>query len=51
MKHAEDLTDLFERYAAEVGRHLPWRGRDDIEREIAATLADRLDDRMAGSGR
>ncbi|MCX7031630.1 MAG: hypothetical protein NTU62_16125 [Spirochaetes bacterium] len=51
MRHAEDITDLFARYAAEVGRHLPWRGRDDIEREIAATLADRLDDRMAGSGR
>jgi hypothetical protein len=51
MRHAEDITDLFARYAAEVGRHLPWRGRDDIEREIAATLADRLDDRLAGSGR
>jgi len=51
MRHAENITDLFVRYAAEVGRHLPWRGRDDIEREIAATLADRLDDRVAGSGR
>lgn len=51
MKHAEDITDLFARYAAEVGRHLPWRGRDDIEREIAATLADRLDDRLGGSNR
>jgi hypothetical protein len=50
MRHAEDITDLFARYAAEVGRHLPWRGRDDIEREIAATLADRLDDRVAGRG-
>jgi hypothetical protein len=51
MRHAEDITDLFARYAAEVGRHLPWRGRDDIEREIAATLADRLDDRMGAAGR
>jgi len=51
MRHADDITDLFARYAAEVGRHLPWRGRDDIEKEIAATLADRLDDRVGGSGR
>jgi hypothetical protein len=51
MRHAEDILDLFARYAAEVGRHLPWRGRDDIEREIAATLADRLDDRVGSSGR
>ncbi len=51
MRHADDITDLFARYAAEVGRHLPWRGREDIEREIAATLADRLDDRVGGSGR
>jgi len=51
MRHADDITDLFARYAAEVGRHLPWRGRDDIEREIAATLADRLDDRAGGAGR
>ena len=51
MRHAEDITDLFARYAAEVGRHLPWRGRDDIEREIAATLADRLDDRVGAAGR
>lgn len=51
MKHADDITDLFARYAAEVGRHLPGKGREDIEREITATLADRLDDRLAGSGR
>jgi len=51
MRHAEDITELFARYAAEVGRHLPWRGRDDIEREIAATLADRLDDRIAATRR
>jgi hypothetical protein len=51
MRYAEDITDLFARYAAEVGRHLPWRGRDDIEREIAATLADRLDDRAGAAGR
>ena len=51
MRHADDITDLFARYAAEVGRHLPWRGREDIEREMAATLADRLDDRAGASGR
>jgi hypothetical protein len=50
MRHADAITDLFARYAAEVGRHLPWRGREDIEREIAATLADRLDDRVAAAG-
>jgi hypothetical protein len=48
MRHADDVTDLFARYTAEVGRYLPGKGRDDIEREIAATLADRLDDRAGG---
>jgi hypothetical protein len=48
MRHPEDVTELFARYAAEVGRHLPAKGREDIEREIAATLADRLDDRAGG---
>ena len=51
MRHAEEIADLFARYTAEVGRYLPYRGRNDIEREIAATLADRLDDRVAASGR
>jgi hypothetical protein len=51
MRHADDIADLFARYAAEVGRHLPVRGREDIEREIAATLADRLDDQVGPSGR
>jgi hypothetical protein len=51
MRHVEDITDLLTRYAAEVGRHLPGRGRNDIEREIAATLADRLDDRVGAAGR
>jgi hypothetical protein len=49
MTHADEIRDLFSRYAAEVGRHLPYRGRQDIEREIEATLADRLDDRVAPS--
>jgi hypothetical protein len=34
-----------------VGKYLPSRGREDIEREIAGTLADKLDDRLAGAGR
>jgi hypothetical protein len=51
MRHTDEITDLFARYAAEVGRHLPPRGREDIEREMAATLADRLDDRVGPSGR
>jgi hypothetical protein len=50
MKQNEEIRDLFARYAAEVGKHLPNRGREDIEREIATTLADRLDDRVGTSG-
>jgi hypothetical protein len=46
MTSREDIKDLFARYAAVVGRFLPAKGRQDIEREIEATLADRLDDRM-----
>jgi hypothetical protein len=49
MTHSDEIRDLFARYAAEVGRHLPFRGRQDIEREIEATLADQLDDRVAPS--
>ena len=51
MTQSEEIRDLFARYAAEVGRYLPASGRADIEREIAATLADRLDDRMKAAGR
>jgi hypothetical protein len=51
MTQSEDIRDLFARYAAEVGNYLPASGRADIEREIAATLADRLDDRMKAAGR
>ena len=50
MMQNEEIHDLFARYAAEVGKHLPNRGREDIEREIATTLADRLDDRVGPSG-
>ncbi len=50
MTQSEEIRDLFARYAAEVGKYLPNNGRADIEREIAATLADRLDDRMKPAG-
>ena len=50
MDHGEKINDLFTRYAAEVGRHLPQKGRDDIQREILATLQDRLDDIAERSG-
>jgi hypothetical protein len=51
MTQNDEIRDFFARYAAEVGKHLPVRGREDIEREIATTLADRLDDRAGPSGR
>jgi hypothetical protein len=47
MQQNEDIRDLFARYAEQVGKYLPAKGREDIEREIAATLADKLDDKTA----
>jgi hypothetical protein len=37
--------NLIERYAAEVGKHLPKRNRSDIQEEICSTLEDMLEDR------
>ncbi len=51
MEHDAEIRDIFQRYAAEVGRRIPLRGREDIQREILATLEDRLDDRLEESGR
>jgi hypothetical protein len=39
---------LIDRYAHEVGRHLPRRKRDDIMVELQSTLADTLEDRVEG---
>jgi hypothetical protein len=38
---------LIDRYIAEVGRYLPQKSRDDIEKEIRSTLEDMLEDRSA----
>lgn len=43
--------NLIERYVAEVGRHLPPKGRADIQAEIRSTLEDMLDDRSRRLGR
>jgi len=43
--------DLIDRYVAEVGRHLPVRSRDDIEKELKSTLEEMLEDRSRQSGR
>lgn len=37
------MTTLTDRYVAEVARRLPERSRDDISREIRATLADMIE--------
>ena len=42
---------LIDRYAAEVGRHLPPRSRGDIEAELRSTLEDMLEDRSQKQGR
>jgi hypothetical protein len=43
--------NLIERYVAEVGRHLPPKGRADIQSELRSTLEDMLDDRSRKSGK
>lgn len=42
---------LIDRYIAEVGRYLPQKSRDDIEKEIRSTLEDMLEDRSAENDR
>jgi hypothetical protein len=41
--------NLINRYVAEVGKHLPRKGRADIEREIRSTLLDMLEERDQAS--
>ncbi len=38
--------DWIDRYVAEVGRHLPEKTRQDIEKEIRSSLEDALEDRL-----
>jgi hypothetical protein len=42
--------NLIDKYAAEVGKHLPRRNRMDIEAEIRSTLEDMLDERKQATG-
>ena len=42
---------LIDRYAAQVGKHLPAKTREDIERELKSTLEDMLEDRSQKLGR
>ena len=37
--------NLIDKYIAEVGKHLPRKGRADIEAEIRSTLEDMLEER------
>jgi hypothetical protein len=41
-------TELFDRYAHEVGRRLPKKQREDVKAELHSLLTDALQDRLAG---
>lgn len=41
---------LIDRYVAQVGKHLPAKTREDIEKELKSTLEDMLDDRAQNLG-
>jgi len=43
--------NLIDRYVREVGKHLPAKSREDIEKELKSTLEDMLEDRIEQSGR
>lgn len=45
------MTELIDRYVAEVGRNLPEKTRPDIESEIRSLLEDTLEDRSQQEGR
>jgi hypothetical protein len=45
----ENKMNLIDRYVAEVGKHLPRKGRADIEKEIRSTLEDMLEERNQAS--
>lgn len=42
------MNDLIERYVHEVGRHLPRRGRQDIQQELRSLLEDTVEERAGG---
>jgi len=42
--------NLIDRYVREVGKHLPARSRDDIQKELKSTLEDMIEDRVEQSG-
>lgn len=42
--------NLIDRYVREVGKHLPAKSRDDIEKELKSTLEDMIEDRVEQSG-
>lgn len=42
--------NLLDKYILEVGRHLPAKGRLDLEAEIRSTLQDMIDDRSRETG-
>ena len=42
--------NLIDKYIGEVGKHLPRKGRADIEAEIRSTLEDMLDERKQAPG-
>jgi hypothetical protein len=42
--------NLIDRYVTEVGKHLPRKNRQDIQRELRSTLEDMLADRSEASG-
>lgn len=43
-----NANEMIDRYVREVGRHLPRRGRADIERELRSLLQDAVEERAAG---
>jgi len=43
--------NLIDRYVAQVGKHLPAKTREDIEKELKSTLEDMLEDRAQKLGR
>lgn len=43
------MTDLVERYVAQVGRYLPQNEREEIQNELRSLIQDQLDDRYKGA--
>jgi hypothetical protein len=43
--------DLIDRYVHEVGLHIPWRMRRDVEAELRSLLTESLEDRATAEGR